>query len=73
MIDQVQMRLEIDSGNDAVVSNPMGALADMIQSQVVDRMRAGADYGSLRDANGNTVGSWNIFIDGEAPDQYEVY
>ena len=66
--ENVQLTLSLDSGNEAIVSDPLFALADLLQEQLVDRLRAGCDYGNLRDANGNTVGSWNLYLDQEGDD-----
>ena len=63
--ETVQIHLEVDTGNDAVVHDPMNALADIFETQLVQRLRDGCDYATIRDANGNTIGSWNLFLDGE--------
>ena len=68
MIDRVAFRMEVAGGNAAMVDNPLEALAHMFQEQLVDRLRLGADYGNLRDANGNVVGAWNVYLDHDEED-----
>jgi len=63
MIEHVKLELTVSSGNQAVVDDPLTSLADLLQEQLVDRLRLGADYGNLRDYNGNTIGSWSINLD----------
>jgi hypothetical protein len=63
-IDHVTLTLNLSTGNSAVVEDPLAALADLLAEQLVERLRLGADYGNLRDANGNTIGGWTISLDG---------
>ncbi len=65
MIDRVAVRLELASGSAAICDRPLEALANLFERELVERLRAGADYGSIRGEDGEIVGAWNIFLDGE--------
>ena len=65
----VQIRLEVDTGNAGIIEDPLNSLADLFQEQLVIRLRSGCDYGTLRDVNGNTVGSWNLYLDHEGEEE----
>ena len=65
MIDRVAVRLEMAAEAPAVCDRPLAALADLFQEQLVDRLRAGADYGNIRGENDEVLGHWNIYLDGE--------
>jgi hypothetical protein len=67
MIDRVAVRLEMAAEAPAVCDRPLAALADLFQEQLVDRLRAGADYGNFRGENNEVLGHWNIYLDGEEP------
>ena len=71
MIECVRFELQINSGNQAVVDDPINELARALQEHLVDRLRAGADYGSVRDINGNTIGQWWMELDEEENDDDE--
>jgi len=47
----------------ACVNDPIGKLAEILQRELVDRLKLGADYGNIQDNQGNKIGSWNIFLD----------
>ena len=63
MIEQVKLKLELSTENSEVVENPIGQLAVILQRELVDRLKLGADYGNIQDNQGNKIGTWNIFLD----------
>ena len=63
MIEHVKLQLELSTENPAVVDDPIGKLAEILQRELVDRLKLGADYGNIQDNQGNKIGSWNIFLD----------
>ena len=63
MIEHVKLKLELSTENPEVVENPIGQLAEILQRELVDRLKLGADYGNIQDNQGNKIGSWNIFLD----------
>ena len=63
MIEQVKLKLELSTENSEVVENPIGQLAEILQRELVDRLKLGADYGNIQDNQGNKIGSWNILLD----------
>ena len=63
MIERVKVKLELETTNPEVLSNPLAALSEIFQRELVDRLKLGADYGNIQDNQGNKVGSWNIFLD----------
>jgi len=63
VIEQVKLKLELSTENSEVVENPIGQLAEILQRELVDRLKLGADYGNIQDNQGNKIGSWNIFLD----------
>ena len=63
MIEQVKLKLELCTENSEVVENPIGQLAEILQRELVDRLKLGADYGNIQDNQGNKIGSWNILLD----------
>ena len=65
MVGRVAVRLELASENAAVCDRPIEALANLFERELVERLRAGADYGSIRGEDGEVIGAWNIFLDGE--------
>lgn len=67
MIDRVAVRLEMAAESAAVCDRPLAALADLFEEQLVERLRAGADYGNIRGEDGKVLGHWNIYLDGEEP------
>lgn len=65
-IEHITLNLNLSSGNAAIVEgNVLENLAATLERELVARLRLGADYGNIRDDNGNTVGSWNVWIDGD--------
>ena len=52
-------RLEIDTANDAFVGYPAGEVARILR-ETADDLDAGIIAFSIRDSNGNTVGSWEL-------------
>jgi len=63
MIEKVKVKLELETTNPEVLSNPLAALSEIFQRELVDRLKLGADYGNIQDDQRNKVGSWNIFLD----------
>ena len=63
MIEHVKLKLEVSIENPEVVDDPIGKLAEILQRELVDRLKLGADYGNIQDNQGNKIGSWNIFLD----------
>ena len=63
MIEHVKLKLELSTENPEVVENPIGQLAEILQRELVDRLKLGADYGNIQDNQGNKIGTWNIFLD----------
>ena len=63
MIEHVKLQLELFTENPEVVENPIDQLAEILQRELVDRLKLGADYGNIQDNQGNKIGSWNIFLD----------
>ena len=63
MIEEVKLKLELSTENPEVIENPIGQLAEILQRELVDRLKLGADYGNIQDNQGNKIASWNIFLD----------
>ena len=63
MIERVKLKLELSTENSEVVDDPIGKLAEILQRELIDRLKLGADYGNIQDDQGNKIGSWNIFLD----------
>ena len=63
MIEKVKVKLELATNNTQVLSNPLTALSEIFQRELVDRLKLGADYGNIQDKQGNKISSWNIFLD----------
>ena len=63
MIEEVKLKLELSTENPEVIENPIGQLAEILQRELVDRLKLGADYGNIQDNQGNKIGTWNIFLD----------
>jgi hypothetical protein len=63
MIEKVKVKLELETTIPEVLSNPLAALSEIFQRELVDRLKLGADYGNIQDNQGNKIGSWNIFLD----------
>ena len=63
MTEKVKVKLELATTNPEVLTNPLAALSEIFQRELVDRLKLGADYGNIQDNNGAKIGSWNIFLD----------
>jgi len=63
MIEHVKLKLELSTENPEIIDNPIGQLAEILQRELVDRLKLGADYGNIQDNQGNKIGTWNIFLD----------
>ena len=63
MIDLVKLKLELSTENPEVTNDPLGKLAEILQRELVDRLKLGADYGNIQDNQGKKIGSWNIYLD----------
>lgn len=60
----MKFTLEVESGNQAMVDNPIDELHDIF-GQVTTKMLNGRTEGQVLDTNGNTVGSFTLEVDGE--------
>ena len=63
MIEKVKVKLELETTNPEVLSNPLATLSEIFQRELVDRLKLGADYGNIQDNQGNKIGSWNVLLD----------
>jgi len=63
MIERVKLKLELSTENPEVVYDPIGKLAEILQRELVNRLKLGADYGNIQDNQGNKIGSWNIYLE----------
>ena len=63
MIELVKLKLELSTENPEVTNNPLGKLAEILQRELVDRLKLRADYGNIQDDQGKTIGSWNLYLD----------
>jgi|TARA_B110000503_G_scaffold133382_1_gene210781 hypothetical protein len=63
MIEQVSLKLSLTTRNKETLKNPLEQLAHILQRELVDRLKLGADYGNIQDESENTIGSWNIYLD----------
>ena len=63
MIEKVKVKLELETTNPEVLSNPLAALSEIFKRELVDRLKLGADYGNIQDNQGNKIGSWNVLLD----------
>ena len=63
MIEHVKLKPELSTENPEIIDNPIGQLAEVLQRELVDRLKLGADYGNIQDNRGNKIGTWNIFLD----------
>lgn len=55
----MKFKLEIDSNNDALTDNPYGATAALLR-MAADALDEGTKGASLKDPNGNAVGSFEL-------------
>ncbi|MEZ7812946.1 MAG: hypothetical protein ACI9O0_000439 [Paracoccaceae bacterium] len=63
MIEQVSLKLSLTTTNKETLKNPLGQLAHILQRELVDRLKLGADYGNIQDDEGNPIGTWNLNLD----------
>ena len=63
MIEQVSLKLSLTTRNKETLKNPLEQLAHILQLELVDRLKLGADYGNVQDDSGNVIGAWNIILD----------
>ena len=63
MIELVKLKLDLSTENPEVTNDPLGKLAEILQRELVDRLKLGSDYGNIQDNQGKTIGSWNIYLD----------
>ncbi len=63
MIEQVSLKLSLTTRNKETLKNPLEQLAHILQRELVDRLKLGADYGNVQDDSGNVIGAWNIILD----------
>ena len=63
MIEQVSLQLSLITKNVTVLENPLEKLAHILQRELVDRLKRGADYGNIQDDEGNPIGTWNLNLD----------
>ena len=63
MIELVKLKLDLSTENPEITNDPLGKLAEILQRELVDRLKLGADYGNIQDNQGHTIGSWNIILD----------
>ena len=63
MTEKVKVKLELETTNPEVLSNPLAAISEIFERELVDRLKLGADYGNIQDNQGNKIGSWNILLD----------
>ena len=63
MIEQVSLKLSLTTRNKETIKNPLEQLAHILQRELVDRLKLGADYGNVQDDSGNVIGAWNIILD----------
>ena len=63
MIEQVYLKLSLTTKNKETLKNPLEKLAHILQRELVDRLKLGADYGNIQDDEGNPIGTWNLNLD----------
>lgn len=59
MVEKVKFTIEIDSGNDDVVSRPEFAISEILQ-EIADKVQMGWRCGPIFDANGNRIGQFGF-------------
>lgn len=70
MPEFITFTLGIDGGNAAFDENPHDEIATILR-KAADRITGGASEGKLLDANGNTVGSFEIELGDDESDEDE--
>ena len=63
MINQVSLKLLLSTDSGDVLKNPLDQLAHILQRELIDRLRLGADYGNIQDDEGRPIGSWNLGLE----------
>ena len=63
MIELVKLKLKLSTENPEVTNDPLSKLAEILQRELVDRLKLGADYGNMQDNQGKTIGYWNLYLD----------
>lgn len=58
-MDNVKFTIEIDSGNDDIVSRPEFSIANILH-EIADKVQEGRRCGPIFDANGNRVGQFGF-------------
>lgn len=58
-MDRIVFKLEINSGDDALMSNPRQGIADLLLV-AAQKVKNGAASGTLLDTNGNSVGGFEV-------------
>jgi hypothetical protein len=64
-LKNVRFVLEIDSGNDALVSKPAEEIYSILRFGVGPKLKRGDTSGNMTDSNGNRVGSWKLILESE--------
>jgi hypothetical protein len=62
-MERFELVLSVDLSGRDLGPAPLHAVADLMARELVERLRLGADYGTVRDDSGAPVGSWNINLD----------
>jgi hypothetical protein len=62
-MERFELVLSLDLSGRDLGAAPLNEVADLLARELVERLRLGADYGTMRDDNGAPVGSWNINLD----------
>ena len=62
MIEKVKVKLELETTIPKVLSNPLAALSEIFQRELLDRLKLGADYRNIQDNQVNKIGNWNVFL-----------
>ena len=57
MIEQVYLKLSLTTKNKETLKNPLEQLAHILQRELVDRLKLGADDGNVQDDSGNVIGA----------------
>lgn len=62
-MERFELVLSLDMSGRDLGDAPLNEVADLLARELVERLRLGADYGTVRDDNNVPVGSWNINLD----------
>lgn len=63
-MNQIEMQLEIKSGNEAFSDSPQGEIARLLR-HTANKIESGVEEGKLMDVNGNKVGMWWVDIESD--------